>query len=207
MRSVRVGMVAKGSNRGCPFPGEDHMSILYSVHVIVSSTNTAAVSDFIDVLSRDGWGAHAQTDDFIFPEFYLMQGGRVTSVGNVDSMTSFASKSTEGVIGDLLSFHDEALQVKRKLAELHGLPEPELPAGDFAPCPCDSVAIVKAVAAGRVPLNWGRAVIDRYYEAGLRFCVVVYRMDPYQCFPPVVMYSSENDTGVATLRRRLTHAE
>jgi hypothetical protein len=83
--------------------------------------------------------------------------------------------------------------VKRKLAELQGLPQPELPAGDLAPCPCDSVAIVKAVAAGRVPLNWGRAVIDRYYDAGLRFCLVVYRMDPYQCFPPVVMYSAEKD--------------
>ncbi|MCE5310698.1 MAG: hypothetical protein LLG20_23915 [Acidobacteriales bacterium] len=159
------------------------MASEYGIYFIVFSPNRKLVHEFVGAIITDGWEAHVPVlnpspDDnivtaqceawggYLYPDFRLM----TLSGGGRTQMFASDPKPWKG--GFLRADHiedvpdenyyapclDEALSICRH-AEVDFIP----------PQSTDAIAIFRADSRFAPPYLWAQIVIDRYYDAGLRF--------------------------------------
>jgi hypothetical protein len=144
---------------------------------------TDQLSQFIDTLVAHGWDAHAPNcteegvPDVLDPYFRIMTSAGVIAVGEAVRRLPSPLKDTDGNVateanGNVVSELSNIPYFARTLEEwLTG----DTLKGD-QPRADDAVA---AIIAGSyvTPFDWARLVIDKYYDAGLRFRFVCYEPD------------------------------
>jgi hypothetical protein len=139
----------------------------YNVVLIAFSQEPEPLDSFLGALITRGWNAHVPVSDvhsdpgvitsqvrtwggFLFPEMRIMTQTGISNVGDTTCLPDFAMDT-----------------VQEQAQLLYSIPG-DCP-GFAAPRIDDAVAVIMAESRCAPPHYWIKAVVDKYYNQGLRF--------------------------------------
>ena len=130
------------------------------------------LSRFTKELIEKGWEAHAPNNEedfgYLAPAFRIFTTDGIFNVGNVVGRQPPGVPANTFFFIPMFRYTTVEAQVAAQLHDLDDYP------GLQGPDKADSLAALIADSDQAPPRKWASDVIDKYYDAGLRFCFQTY---------------------------------